>query len=90
MPDIKAGGGGIEWVNPPNFQFVSGYALALAQEIFNRPSFQEDISALIHQAIAQTLPAYAEQAKNRDGDSAIDLITGSTDTSDALPTQANS
>lgn len=74
MPDIKAGCGSPELVNPPNFQFVSGYALALAQEIFNRPSFQKDISALIQQTIAKALPAYAEQSKNSDDNSAIDLI----------------
>lgn len=79
LPEIKAGDGSLEWVNPPNFNFVSGDALALAQEIFNRKSFQDEIAALIQQEIRKVTPPSTNESKTSDHDNGIDMVTGGYD-----------
>jgi len=80
MPRITSSNSGIDFVLPENFKLISSAELiALAQEIFNRSSFQKDIAALIQQELRKATPLSTQQSKTGDGDSGIDIATGGYD-----------
>ena len=67
MPRITSSNSGIDFVLPENFKLISSDELiALAQEIFNRKSFQDEVAALIEQEIAKATPLSTQQSTDKE------------------------
>jgi len=57
----------------------SNELIALAQEIFNRKSFQDDMTALLQREMGKVMPQPINQSKTNDQGSGINMVTGGYD-----------